>query len=40
MKSESLWQLFCDTGDPLGWLICRAAEKSENIDGAGSEPRS
>ena len=38
MKSDSLWQLFYDTGDPLSWLYCRAAEKSKDMDGAGEEP--
>ena len=37
MKNEKLWQLFYDTGDPLGWLYCRAAEKFSDMDGAGDK---
>ena len=40
MKSEKLWQLFYDTGDPLGWLYDRAAEKSIDMDRAGGKTRS
>lgn len=27
MHEEFLWQVFTDTGDPLCWLMHRAAEK-------------
>lgn len=26
---DSLWNLFCDTGDPMCWLCYRAANKWE-----------
>ena len=32
MTPDELWELFCDTGDPLCWLMCRGAESEH--DGA------
>jgi len=26
-----LWELFCDTGDPLGWLLYLAAVRQQKI---------
>lgn len=39
MSEDLFWQVFTDTGDPLCWLMHRAAEKSNNKDGAGDDPR-
>lgn len=42
MKDDMMWQLFTDTGDPLCWLFCRAAEKNKDKDGKkrpGDVPR-
>lgn len=33
MNGELLWQMFCDTGDPLCWLMCRAAENEDKEEG-------
>ena len=30
MNSEQLWNLFCDTGDPMCWLCYQAAKKRDN----------
>lgn len=30
MSEEIFWQMFTDTGDPLGWLLKRAAEKNRD----------
>ena len=38
MSDDLFWQVFTDT-DPLCWLMHRAAEKSNNKDGAGDGPR-
>ena len=34
MNDEFFWQVFADTGDPLCWLMHRAAEKYNNKDRA------
>lgn len=39
MSDNLFWQVFTDTGDPLCWLMHRAAEKSNNKDGAGDDPK-
>ena len=35
MREDMFWQAFEDTGDPMCWLVYKAAERSENKDGAG-----
>ena len=30
MKSECLWELFCKTGDPLAYVLYRAAEEERD----------
>lgn len=30
MKSECLWKLFFNTGDPLAYMLYRAAEEERN----------
>ena len=30
MKNDMLWKLFTETGDPVCWLYCRAAEKNKD----------
>ncbi len=32
MHDKFFWQIFTDTGDPLCWLMHRAAEKYNNKD--------
>ncbi len=27
MSDDILWQIFAETGDPMGWLMYRASEK-------------
>ncbi len=27
MTNDDFWQIFTDTGDPMGWLLYRAADK-------------
>ncbi len=39
MPDSLFWQVFTDTGDPLCWLMHRAAEKSNHIDGAEENPQ-
>jgi len=39
MSEGSLWDLFKDTGDPLCWLYCRAAEKNKEIEPKSSEDK-
>jgi len=31
--SDELWNLFCETGDPMCYLLCKAGEK----EGGGGE---
>ena len=33
MESESLWELFCLTGEPLAYMLYRSAEE-QGADGA------
>lgn len=41
MPEDIMWQLFKDTGDPLCWLIHRAAVKEKDKAKAdGDKPRS
>ena len=30
MSADELWEIFCETGDPLCWLWSRLAEDSED----------
>ena len=30
---DALWQAFLDTGDPLCWLVHKAAERKNNKEG-------
>ena len=40
MKNDMLWKLFTETGDPVCWLYCRAAEKDKDRKKrAGGTPR-
>ena len=27
MEASAYWRLFCETGQPLAYLLCRAAER-------------
>jgi len=51
MKDSTLWGMFCETGDPLCWLLYRSALKEKEkrpevpekdslaFDGTGEPPR-
>ena len=43
MNYEAIWQTFTDTGDPMGYLLFRAAEGTERPErekkGMGEYPR-
>ena len=32
MDTEQLWNLFCDTGDPVCWLYYAAAKRSDGSE--------
>ena len=34
---NTLWELFCETGDPLAFMLYRAAERAEKERPCGSE---
>ncbi len=36
MTGDELWELFCETGDPLCWLALRGAERPEAEDTAAA----
>ncbi len=38
MPEDMFWQVFTDTGDPMCWLLHRAAQKSDKKDGAEDKP--
>ena len=38
MSDEILWQMFADTGDPMGWLMYRAWEKNKSNKPAEETP--
>jgi hypothetical protein len=33
MNDKTLWQIFTDTGDPVCWLMYRAAERKPEASG-------
>lgn len=43
MNCEAFWQTFTETGDPLGYLLFKAAESAERpaseAQGTGKAPR-
>jgi len=32
MNTDQLWNLFCDTGDPMCWLYYTAARRQESSE--------
>ena len=39
MITEQLWNLFCDTGDPLCWLAYKAAGQRASETGMHESPQ-
>lgn len=44
MTDDTFWKVFTDTGDPMCWLMCRAADRnppksSEDKNGRRSKAR-
>ena len=39
MSNDVFWQAFEDTGDPMCWLVYKAAENTDNNDGVRDEPQ-
>ena len=39
MEKDAFWNVFRDTGDPVCWLLSRAARRQRGAGGKKREPR-